>query len=403
MKRICVLGLGYMGLPMAGFLTKVGYNVLGVDINKKKALEVNKGICPFSEPGLADLVKTAHKSGRLQATNQIEHCDVYIISVPTPKKGNRAELKFVDSATRMIATVMQEGDLVILESTVSPNTCKNLMKPILDKKVKKYYLAHCPERAIPGRTLHEMIHNDRIIGGIDQASTLAAKNIYQKFIKGKIHLTDITTAECCKLMENTFRDVNIALANDYAKVAEELGINIYEAIKLANLHPRVNIHQPGPGVGGHCIAIDPWFLVENTKNGDLIRLSRRINDGMPDYVVNKIIRLMKKFNCKKVAILGVAYKKNVDDARETPAEHVICGLLKKKISIKITDPYVIDFPYKLDKLPTVLKWCDLAVVITDHDDYRKITWQKNKNIKVVFDTRDVIKKSEKIIKLSDKI
>jgi len=265
--KICVLGLGYIGLPTSLLLANAENTVIGVDINDKIVDYLNKGELPFKEPGLYELFQKAKNN--FTASSSLESSDVYIIAVPTPlEKGMKlADLNAVRNASESIAKFIKEGQLVILESTVPPGTSENLVIPILRKNMKKrFYYAHCPERAIPGKTLHEMVFNDRIIGGLDEESAKKTKQLYSAFIKGNIYITDIKTAEFVKLMENTFRDINIALANEFSLIAEELGIDVWKAIEIANRHPRVDILKPGPGVGGHCIAVDPLFLVEKAVN-----------------------------------------------------------------------------------------------------------------------------------------
>lgn len=389
MQKICVIGLGYMGLPTASLLANAGYEIIGFDIDQAKIDKLNQGICPFEEVGLPKAFEVAFQKGNFKATSKIEKADVFIIAVPTPSKNQKADLTYVEAATKTVSSVLESGNLVIIESTVRPKTCTEVVAPILNQANKKYNLVHCPERAIPGHTMRELVENERIIGGDSEEACILAKEIYQKFVKGKIFLTNLTTAECCKLMENTFRDVNIALANEFSLLAEELEINVKEAIKLANLHPRVNIHSPGPGVGGHCIPIDPWFLTENTQNNQLITMARNINDGMPKHTVRRLIEKAEKYGLAekdlKVAVLGVAYKENVDDARETPAKHVCEILEKKKIGFRVTDPHVENFDYKLENVEKVLAWANCVLVITNHDAYQKIQYPQN--IKFVFNTK----------------
>lgn len=372
--KIAVIGLGYMGIPTATLLATNGYEVLGVDINAIRVKQINEGTCPFEENGLAELLTQAREQGTLEATTMCVPADVFIIAVPTPEKGHKADLSYVKNATESIAKVLKDGNLVILESTVSPNTCKTLLKDILDAAGKSYLLAHCPERAIPGNTMYEIVHNDRIIGGLTAEASEKTKAIYSSFVKGEIFITDITTAECCKLMENTYRDINIAYANTIMKLSQELGFDPYEAINLANRHPRVKIMQPGPGVGGHCIPIDPWFLTENTRNNELIVTARNVNDSMPAFWVERLDEKVAKLDLKKakIGILGVAYKPNVDDARETPAEHIIVLLQKKGYQVKATDPYVKHFSHDLLTLEEVKGWADILMVVTAHDAYKEV-------------------------------
>ncbi len=373
--KIAVFGLGYMGIPTAALLATNGHKVLGVDINIKRVEDIQNGICPFQEKGLPELIKKAKKSGNLSASTKAQNADAFLIAVPTPEKNHKADLGYVKNATKAIAKVLQDNNLVILESTVSPNACKNIIKPILDKSGKRYMLSHCPERAIPGNTIYEIVHNDRTIGGLTKEAAEKTKKIYKSFVKGKIHLTDITTAECCKLIENTYRDINIAYANTILKLSEELEFNAKEAIKLANYHPRVNIMKPGPGVGGHCIPIDPWFLTEKTKNNKLIKTARKINDSMPAFWVKKLEKKIQELKIKnpKVGILGVAYKPNVDDARETPAEKIIDLILKKRFEVKATDPHVKNFSKPLFSLKDVQSWADILMITTEHREYEKVS------------------------------
>jgi len=414
-KKICVVGLGYMGLPFSCLVAKAGFNVIGFDVNQKRIDDVNKGICPFNEPGLDKLIKEATATKRLKAVNKIEEADVFIISVPTPfdEKTKKADLTYVESAVKTIKSVLKKGNLVILESTVTPNTCRKLIIPILEqtklKAGKDFLITHCPERAIPGNTLYELVNNDRIIGGFNKESAEAAKEIYSTFIKGKIYLTDDVTAEAAKLMENTFRDVNIALANEFAKISKDIKINVWEAIALANKHPRVNILSPGPGVGGHCIAIDPWFLTEDTKNSFLIPTARKINDSMPAYVVDIIKEAVKGVKKPTISILGVAYKKDVDDARESPAGHIIKLLKKDKFEVKIADPYVTRFNEKIIPFDQAIKGSDCVVIVTDHKEYREAKPEDFKQMKnkIIIDTRNCInrplfeKNGFKVIVLGD--
>jgi UDP-N-acetyl-D-mannosaminuronic acid dehydrogenase len=396
-RKICVVGLGYIGLPTACYLAKAGYKVLGVDVNKKKVLDLEKNKLPFEEPGLETLFKKAKKN--LSFSLKPKESDVFIISVPTPlKKNKKADLTFLKSASEEISKVIKKDNLVVIESTVPPGTAEEVVLPILKKKKEnlKIYLSHAPERAIPGKTLKEMVENDRIIGGTDKNSTDLTKEVYSSFVKGKIYLTNVTTAEFVKLIENTYRDVNIAFANELAKICDEAGINVWEARKLANLHPRVNIHLPGPGVGGHCISIDPWFLIKKKSNGvRAIKMAREINDSMPSYVIKRVSKMLKGIKNPTVTILGIAYKANVDDWRETPALKIIELAKKKGWKVKIHDPFVKDFPYKVErKIREATKNSDCLILITNHDFYKEISSSEIKNMrnKNIFDTRNYLNK-----------
>ena len=412
-QKICVLGLGYIGLPTAALFSINSYSVVGVDIDKKKVNSIKKGIIDTKEPGLKKIVKEALDSEKLTVQDKIEEADVFVIAVPTPlnKEKKKAELKFVESACNMIKSVLKKDNLVVLESTVPPNTCKNIIIPILEKSGLKagddFLIAHCPERAIPGDAIKELKKNDRIIGSINHETYGRTKQLYSCFCKGKMHQTDLTTAECVKLMENTYRDANIALANEFAKISKDFEINVWEAIELANNHPRVNIHSPGPGVGGHCIAIDPWFLTENTKNSKLVKEARYINDSMPKFVFDIIQSQVKNIKNPIISILGVAYKANVDDTRESPALEVI--KLCKNYNVKVHDPYVKNFKYNLDSLDEALTDSDCAVIITNHKEFHNLSpknFEKVRN-KVILDTRNCINKKYfkgsgfKIITLGD--
>ena len=392
--KICVLGLGYIGLPTALLFASHDNEVVGVDINKKIVEKLNMGEAPFNEFGIDELLKKA--KGNFIAKTEVVHSDVFIISVPTPleKAVKVAELKYVRLAAEMIYPFLRQDNLVILESTVPPGTSEKLLIPILEKsglKIGNFHLAHCPERAIPGRTINEMITNDRIIGGYDHKSNEITQSIYSSFVKGKMYLTDTKTAEFVKLMENTYRDVNIALANEFAQIADECGINIWEAIELANKHPRVDVLKPGPGVGGHCIAIDPWFLTENSSKFKLISLAREINDSMPNYVLQLIRKQLKNLKEPIISIFGVSYKGNVDDTRESPAIKLIKLAENEGYKINCYDPLAKDFEYKLHNLDEVLKDSDCIVMVTDHDIFKNIDPSKlkmrNKNL---VDTRNFL-------------
>lgn len=394
-KTICVLGLGYIGLPTACFLASAGYKVIGVDLDKKKINILNKKNLPFDEPGLNWLFSKGFKN--FTFTSSIQLADVFIISVPTPITENKKpDLNFVKQAAGNINKVLKNGDLVVIESTVPPGATEKIILPILKNKRKncKIYLSHAPERAIPGKTLREMAENDRIIGGTDEKSTQLTKEIYSSFVKGKIYSTDATTAEFVKLIENSFRDVNIAFANELAKICDEIKVSIWEAIKLANLHPRVNIHLPGPGVGGHCLAVDPWFLIRRGSNGaKFIKLARNINDSMPNYTVGCIAKMLKGIKEPTITILGVAYKANIDDWRESPALRVIKIAERRRWQVKIHDPHVVDFPFRIEKdFRRATKNSDCLVLVTNHDFYKSIDPARIDNMrnKNVFDSRNCI-------------
>jgi len=381
MKRVCVLGLGYIGLPTAAMLATHGFTVIGVDVNHDVVGIINNGGIHIEEPGLRTLVQAAVKSGNLKATSKPSEADAFIIAVPTPLRDRKADLRYVESAAESIVPVLKKGNLVILESTVPPKTTEELGGPILEhsglKAGQDFYLAHCPERVLPGNILKEIIENDRIIGGINPESAVKAKELYGEFVAGEIYLTDASTAELAKVMENTYRDVNIALANELSRVCQELALDVGEVIELANKHPRVNLLRPGPGVGGHCLAIDPWFVVEKAPQiAKLIRLSREINDSQPQVVVNIIEEMVKGISKPKVTVLGVAYKGNVDDSRESPAIAIIEMFQERGYDLGIYDLHVKRFKYEISGLEEAFTGSNCAVLVTDHDEFKCLAPEK---------------------------
>ena len=370
--KICILGLGYIGLPTS-LLFAQKHEVIGVDNNKKIVDVLNAGKLPFNEPGLDELMENVKDNFRAQ-TNVVD-ADVFLIAVPTPLDGSTkiADLKYVRHAAEMIVPHLKNNNLVILESTVPPGTSERLVLPLLKKNgSEKICFSHCPERAIPGKTIFEIIHNDRIIGGINNISSERTKKIYGSFVKGNMYTTDVKTAEFIKLMENTFRDVNIALANEFAQIAEESNINVWDAIELANKHPRVKILKPGPGVGGHCIAIDPWFLTEYSTKFKIIPLARQINDSMPNIVLKMVREMLKDTKEPIITVLGIAYKGDVGDARETPALKFIKLAENEGYQVKCFDPFVKHFEYQILSLEQSLSGSDCIVLLTDHTMFTTI-------------------------------
>ncbi len=394
--RICVIGLGYIGLPTALLMSQKN-DVIGVDLKREVVEKINNRIMPFEEPGLDVLLNRAS----IIAATTPRNADVFVICVPTPfdKEVRMADLSYVKSAAESIVPCLRKGNLVIVESTVSPGACAKVVVPILEKSGLKartdFYIAHCPERAIPGNTLHEMVSNDRIIGGIDETSTRLTYELYSTFVRGNIFTTDITTAEFVKLMENTFRDINIALANEFAIIAEDAGVDVWEAIGLANRHPRVNILKPGPGVGGHCIAVDPWFLTESSTKCKIINTAREINDCMPSYVLQKVREAVRGIETPKITVFGVAYKGNVDDARETPALKFIKLAEKEGYEVSVYDPLVKRFEYQLSGFDDAVAGTDCIVVITDHDQFKEMDYDQalcRARHRNVVDTRNIVRK-----------
>jgi UDP-N-acetyl-D-mannosaminuronic acid dehydrogenase len=398
MNKICVLGLGYIGLPTASILATNGFCVVGVDVDSQIVDVINKGQIHINEPGLKTVVYAAVQSGNMRAQLLPEEADTFIIAVPTPiKSDNTADLTYVTKAAESILPFLRPGNLVILESTCPPRTTEDVLVPILSRSGYKIgdelFLAHCPERVLPGNILHEFVSNDRIIGGINAKSAAKAREIYETVVQGNLVITDATSAEMAKLMENTFRDVNIALANEVCKIAYELNLDALEVIKLANMHPRVNLHQPGPGVGGHCLAVDPWFIVEKSKNAKLIQLSREINNAMPHFVAGLVEDLLGKVADPTVTVLGVSYKGNVDDVRESPATEVIRVLTHKKIAVKIYDPYVKNYEFELSNLEEAFMGSDLVLLLADHKEYKYLAASELGALmrhKQLFDTRNCL-------------
>jgi UDP-N-acetyl-D-mannosaminuronic acid dehydrogenase len=393
-KTVTVLGLGYIGLPTALLFAKSGNQVIGVDINQSVVNSLNNGKLHIEEPGLQELFISAKNN--FSATTVVGPSDVFLITVPTPLKKSIhvSDLAYVRTAFEMIYPYLKKGDLVILESTVTPGASEKLGIPILERsglKAGEFFYAHCPERAIPGKTLYEMVHNDRIIGGFNPDSADITKNLYGSYVKGKIFITDIKTAEFSKIIENTYRDVNIALANELAQIAENAGINVWEAIALANKHPRVNILNPGPGVGGHCIAVDPWFLTENSSKWGIIQLARDINDAMPNHVLQLVRSLLVRVKDPVITIFGVAYKGNVDDTRETPALKFIKLAENEGYTVKCYDPHIKQFEYPCLPLEQAVDSSDCIIIITDHDEFKKINpADLRMRRRIILDTRNLL-------------
>lgn len=396
MTDICVLGLGYIGLPTASIFATNGSTVVGVDVNPNVVDTINKGRIHIEEPGLQTVVQAAIHSGRLRATTTPVEADTFIIAVPTPITNEKnADLNFVRAAASAILPVLRPGNLVVLESTSPPGTTRDLLAPIFENEGfvvgKDIFLAHCPERVLPGKILTELIENHRVIGGFTPECANRARSLYARVVTGDLHITDATTAEMVKVMENTFRDVNIALANELSVVCEDIRVNVWDVVRLANLHPRVNLHHPGPGVGGHCISVDPWFIVERSPSlAKLIRLARNTNDAQPELVAERACQLLSGIHNPKVTVLGVAYKGNVDDTRESPALEVIHSLRKKSIKVSIYDPHVRDFEYELSTLEDAFRDSDLIILLAPHNEYKYLAPQQIFSLvrhPIVFDTR----------------
>src|SRR2546425_1217373 len=329
MSRVVVLGLGYIGLPTAATLALHGWEVHGVDVRAELVESLKQGNVPVRERDLSAIVRDALGGGDLQVSTKPENGDYFVLCVPTPLKDRQADLSYLRKASATVAGVLRRGNTVIVESTVPPGTTTQIVRPILEKSGleagKDFHLAYCPERVMPGNILREIVENDRIIGGIDEASAQKVQALYSSFVRGEIHLTDLNTAEFVKLAENAFRDVNVAFANELSDLAEAHGVDVWKAIDLANRHPRVNILRPGPGVGGHCIPVDPLFLLTPRVTARMIPSARDTNDERADMVIRKASALLRGVKRPKVAVLGVAFKGNADDVRESPAIEVIRG------------------------------------------------------------------------------
>jgi UDP-N-acetyl-D-mannosaminuronic acid dehydrogenase len=375
-NKICVFGLGYIGLPTASTFATHGLRVVGVDVNPQVIQTLRNGGLHIHEPGLRTLVQAALGSGNLTICEQAEAADAFIIAVPTPfLEDKSADLRFVTSAAEAIVPHLRPGNLVILESTSPPRTTVDVVAPILQRSGlvpgSGFYLAYSPERVLPGQILRELIENARVIGGVNRASAEAGRELYSVFVRGDIILTDATTAEMVKLMENTYRDVNIGIANEFARLADRFGIDVWEAIGLANRHPRVNILRPGPGVGGHCISVDPWFLVEAAPDlANLIRATRQVNDSQPHFVVDLIQRAAGDLKGCHVTALGLAYKPDVDDLRESPAIEIVRLLVEAGAKVTVYEPYKpnaqLPGARTAASLTEALGDADLAVLLVAH-------------------------------------
>lgn len=402
-RKICVVGLGYIGLPTSAMFAMSGCEVLGVDISERVVNTINQGHIHIEEPGLEDVVREQVKNGNLRASLVPEKADAFIISVPTPNLDDEfrsCDLTYVIAGVEKVLPYVEKGNTVIVESTIAPKSMDDYVKPIFEKAGymigEDIYLAHCPERVLPGQILHELRHNNRIVGGITPACTEHAADIYSIFVEGEIIKTEAKTAELSKCMENTFRDVNIALANELAKICYELDINCLDVIKMANKHPRVNIHQPGPGVGGHCLAIDPYFICAKApETAKIIRLSRDTNKSMPAYVVDKVGMLLKDIENPKIAAFGVTYKGNVDDVRESPSFEIVEMLKAHGYNVQVYDPHV-ENPEYVD-LDTAVSDASLVVVLTDHNEYKNMDHKHIASLMktpMLFDTRNIVKEQE---------
>ena len=401
--KVCIIGQGYIGLPTAALFARNHCEVVGVDISEEMIENLNNGIIHIEEPGISDIIKRAVELKVYKASLTPEKADAFIITVPTPyiTENYSCDLSYVTTACESILPYLEKGNTVIIESTIAPMSTDETIKPIFEKAGftigKDLYLAHCPERVLPGKIIDELIHNDRIIGGVTPECAKKASEVYGQFVEGDLMLTEAKTAELSKCMENTFRDVNIALANELAKICAEIGVNALDVIEMANKHPRVNLHSPGPGVGGHCLAIDPYFIYAKApEQAKIIKLARDTNNSMPDFVCENVGKIIQK---GKIAILGVSYKGNTGDDRESPAYEIIAKL-RADYEIAIHDPH-IDNP-DFESLDDATKDANLILVLCDHDEFKNLDYDsicKNMNNPVIFDTKNIINEVPSEIKL----
>ena len=414
-QHICVIGLGYIGLPTAATFAAHGVKVTGVDVNQHAVDLINQGKVHIVEPDLDALVKQVVEQKMLSAQTMPVEADAYIVAVPTPFKDNhQPDLKYIEAAAKALAPFLKSGNLVILESTSPVGATEQMSAWLSEARPDLTFpqthgenadilVAHCPERVLPGKVLQELISNDRIIGGMTHRCSVASSNLYQTFVKGGCIETNARTAEMCKLTENSFRDVNIAFANELSMICDKLDINVWELISLANRHPRVNILQPGPGVGGHCIAVDPWFIVSKTpEQARLIRTAREVNDSKPEWVIDQVKIKIAEFlqvNPEKtikdvtVACYGLAFKPDIDDLRESPALNITKQLAEQGLNILTIEP-------NIQKLPAILvsnvklidlneaKLADIHLILVDHSCF-KLSLRLNSEY--VIDTRGLIK------------
>jgi len=411
--RVVVVGLGYIGLPTAAVLATRGVEVVGVDVNPDTVKAIQHGEAPFVEPDLAAAVSGAAALGKLTASLEVPEADAFIIAVPTPfQPDHQADRSFVRSAVESIAPRLRGGEVVILESTSPPGTTRlvsewladlrpDLVLPHDTDSIADVAVAHCPERVLPGRIMIEMVTNDRVIGGVSPRCAERAAAVYRVFAQGELVLSDAASAEMAKLVENSYRDVNIGFANELSLICEQLKLDVWEVIRLANRHPRVNILSPGPGVGGHCIAVDPWFIVAAAPGlAKLIRTAREVNDGKPRHVAETVVEKAARFNSPTIACLGLAYKANVDDLRESPAVEIVAEIATQlpDVSLLVAEPYVSALPPALDGLPNVrlaratdaVEAADIVLLLVEHDSFRRI----NRSLlagKVVYDTRGALR------------
>ncbi len=391
-----MVGLGYIGLPTASLLASRGFSVAGVDTSASVVATINQGRIHIVEPDLESLVQSAVHGARLRAHVTPQPADVFVIAVPTPIRADKKpDLSMVEAAARAIAPVVRPGNLVILESTSPVGTTEGIVARVLaehgHKPGEDVFVAYCPERVLPGRILTELVENDRVVGGINPASTERAVEFYQAFVRGEVLATDARTAEMVKLTENSFRDVNIAFANELSMLCAREGVSVWELIRLANRHPRVKILNPGPGVGGHCIAVDPWFLVDRAPDlARLIRTAREVNDAKPHWVVQRVQQCAAKLRDPVIACLGLSFKADVDDLRESPAVEIVHALQSLRVGrLLVVEPHVKSHPdFEIVALETALSQADIVLVLVDHKRFKRVPREALQE-KILIDTRGI--------------
>ena len=400
--EVVTIGLGYIGLPTSALIASHGTNVLGVDISQKVVDTINQGKIHIVEPDLDQIVSKAVSDGFFKASTKPSSAEVYLIVVPTPFKGNHdPDISFVESATKTVIPLLKKGDLYIIESTSPIGTTEKMQELIYAARPElkeNIHIAYCPERVLPGNIMHELVYNDRVIGGVDKASTLKAILFYAKYVKGELHATNARTAEMCKLVENSSRDVQIAFANELSLICDKADINVWELIKLANKHPRVNILQPGCGVGGHCIAVDPYFIISDyPKESKIIATAREVNNYKSSWCAEKVHSEKLKFEIKngkkpKIALMGLAFKPNIDDLRESPAEYITQRVLQNSNNEEhfIVEPNIESHPeYKLTEYKEAINKADIVVILVAHREFLGLKIQEEK---IVLDFSGIIKK-----------
>lgn len=407
--KVSVVGLGYIGLPTAAFIASKGIPVVGIDVNQDAVDSINAGKVPFFEPGFGELLARVVKEGTLSAqTEQIE-ANAYIVCVPTPfREDHSVDTKYIRAAAEALAPHLKPGALVVLESTSPPGTTEDMAKHLVelrpdltlnDEDENAIFIAHCPERVLPGKIMEEMENNDRVIGGLTPKGAELARELYSTFCAADLLVTNATTAEMAKLTENSFRDVNIAFANELSLICDRLGIDVWELIELANHHPRVNILQPGPGVGGHCIAVDPWFIVSAApEEAKLIKTARTVNDGKPDWVMDQVLKAVSGKKNSVVAALGIAFKNDIDDLRESPSLEIVKRLAvdNPQLDIRVVEPNVEELPLVLKNLSNLTKQgvedaiaaADVILLLVNHKEFVALD-QSVLQGKTVIDTKGI--------------